>query len=244
LRTQALALIFAAITCIGLITGILYYNSLAGPQTPGTPVPSFSPSPATSAVPSASPSSFASSSSPTFPPTPASYPWVITNLTGVAIESTLSSMGLQGSYTYYPNRSDNTFLVASFWLQAESGALALAVQEILVIVDSTYSFSPVGEGVGGGSMGTGAVGDLMMGNITRGFSGVTTFKGYTVVVEAVSLKPSGMTTSSYSSYIEQGVSPPFRFAYVLPKEYVNGTHDLKLKIAGSTQAIDLAIKTP
>lgn len=131
--------------------------------------------------------------------------------------------------------------MVGFWLRATNEADILNVQEISVLVDNAYSFSPVGEGLGLGSTSGGAAGDLMVGNITRGWEGSLAFKGFTSHLAMIDLDPPNSV--SYSTYIEEGVSPPFRFVYVLPKTYVDGYHSLELEIAGATEGVEFTINS-
>jgi hypothetical protein len=124
-------------------------------------------------------------------------------------------------------------LYVGFGLKTTVEGGTLDIQRILVVVDGIHSFGPVGDG-----QPNGAVGDLMLGNITD----EPKFNGFTASFEFVDLDTSKV--DSYSTFFSNSYASPVELVFLLPKAYLDGTHRLELKVAGSIEGVEFTIKQP
>ena len=228
MKKQTASLILIILFIVAAAAGGLYFFEIQSATSAPSPSPTITstPTPAATATPTPTPTS-----NPATTTAPTTESWTITKVTEAESKTSLTSSTF--GKTYNPKSTDNVFLYVGFGLKTTVEGGTLDIQRILVVVDGIHSFGPVGDG-----QPNGAVGDLMLGNITD----EPKFYGFTATFEFVDLDTSKV--DSYSTFFSNSYASPVELVFLLPKAYLDGTHPLELKVAGSIEGVEFTIKQP
>jgi hypothetical protein len=205
MKRKTLLVVIAIIIVIGATAGGVYYYTKSDSTAPQDSEPE-------STVPGEE------------EPTSTIGPWTVT-ISNARTEETVTEPPSSGvAFTYLPPTDDEIFLLVNFELEQTAEAELLDVEDILVTVDATHEFSPVGWAISSGEA-----------NIGR-FSGTIGSGGATVQVMVN--EGTGIIRTVYGNI---HATDPFIFVYVLPRTYLDATHNLQLQISGFSEGLEFTV---
>jgi len=154
-----------------------------------------------------------------------SSPFALTEVFGSTTSTYLSSGDLGGvTYKFYPEDVNTTvFLLVGFEFKAQETAEPLDVQDVIVVINDTYEFHPVGLTTFGGAYYT-----FDSGWRIGDFTGTLSYNKVSYSVIVTRYDGSTVTLSGSVS----GISA-FSFAYLVPKEYIREENQFELRFVGS-----------
>jgi hypothetical protein len=224
MKRKTLLVIIAIIIVIGATAGGVYYYTSLGSTAPQDSEPE-------STVPEEEePTSTPPQEEEQDTTDSASAPWTITKISSARTKGFLAELPSPTlNVTHFPSNEDDIFLVVNFELDMTVEAEALDVQKILVIVDAIHELSPSGWCIWSGE---GYVGN---------FSGTITQEGVDVqiVVEVSSL----ILSSPHTVSMQFDLTEPLIFVYVLPRTYLDGTHNFQLQISDSAEGVEFTVES-
>jgi hypothetical protein len=237
-----LSVALAILLTIAAIGGVYYYtNSSPQQMASPTPSPSLTTLPNQTSTPSGQPTSSATpSSSPGETPNQTNSSWTLS----ISNASANTTMGATLSHDYpkwivTPENTIDTFLTVEFNLNASESPEPIRPNDILLVVDGNQEFQPLClDDVFGNFQGsrnstfTGLSINVTDGKITNNltianFTGIIDTQQATFQIE-VQEQSGGLLAVARQT----DTTNKFRFVYTIPKIYVDGTHNLQLRLTG------------
>lgn len=246
MRTRIiLCVALAILLAIAAIGGVYYYTN-SSPQQSASPTPN----PSLTTLPSQPSSSATPSPSPGTNQTTSFWTLSISN----ASANTTMSATLSHDYPKWivtPDNINDTFLTVEFNLNASEGAEPLVPDDILLVVDGNQEFQPfcLDDVFGSfqGSRNSTFFGNLSInvvdGRITNylvisNFEGIFDAQQATFQISVHEQAGDGIL----SVFRQTDITSTFGFVYTIPKIYLDGTHNLQLRLTGMSNGQQLNVQ--